>query len=217
MAGNVWGNGTDCTGDPVVDLGYNVFGPGGGCMVTEPTSIEADPLFDEGGWIGPEILAGSPAIDLIPLELGTPTDGLGRARTDGNNDGTIACDSGALEYGYASVEVTVRTTPYWRTVGRIDLSRETAMFVAVMSGGPIDPTSILLDSIAVGDFPRSAMRGVSYTDKNGDGVADFVFWYRLDRDLVLECRYYDEPFSAQTDDGQQVAGRLKFEAVGCTG
>ena len=81
---------------------------------------------------------------------------------------------------------------------------------------PIDPTSILFDSIAVGDFPRSAMRGISYHDKNWDGLPDYNVWYRLDRDLVLECRYYDEPFSAMTDDGQQVTGRLEFEAVGCT-
>jgi hypothetical protein len=110
----------------------------------------------------------------------------------------------------------VRTSPYWRVVGRVDLSSDSPLFIAVMSGGPFDPTSILFDSIAVGDFPRSAMRGVSYADKNSDGLADYNFWYRLDRTLVLECRYYDEPFTAMTDDGQALSGRLQFEVVGCT-
>ena len=85
-----------------------------------------------------------------------------------------------------------------------------------MSGGPIDPTTILFDSVEVGDFPYSALRGIAYGDKNGDGLSDYVVWYRLDKDLALECRYYDEPFSARTDEGQRVAGWLQFEVVGCT-
>ena len=113
-------------------------------------------------------------------------------------------------------EVTVRTTPYWRSVGNVDLTQTNTVFVAVMSGGPIDPTTIVYDSIVVGDFPRSSLRGVSYGDKNGDGMPDYNFWYRLDRGLVLECREYNEPFTAVTDDGQQVTGRLRFDVVGCT-
>ena len=161
-------------------------------------------------------IPGGQTVDRVPLELCYETDMLGRARTDGNNDGVVACDSGALEYGYLSQEVTVRTTPYWRSVGNVDLSSDSPLFIAVMSGGPIDPTTIVFDSIKVGDFPRSALRGVVYYDKNGDGLPDYNFWYRLDRDLVLECRYYDEPFPAMTDDGLSLAGRLQFEVVGCT-
>ena len=193
----------------VTDLGYNV----GNCPTTHSTSQLADPQFQPGSI---ELGTGSPAIDLIPVELCSPTDALSRARTDGNNDGAVACDAGALEYGYASVEVVVRTMPYWRTVGRIDLSSESLLFISVMSGGPIDPTTILFDSIVVGDFPRSAIRGAVYYDKNGDSLPDYNFWYRLDRALVLDCRYYDEPFTATTDNGLQVTGRLQFEAVGCT-
>ena len=195
--------------DPITDRGYNV----GTCAATHPTSIEGDPKLmpDE-----VELSGISPAIDLIPLERCPPTDGLGRARTDGNSDGAVACDAGAREYGYAGVEVVVRTTPYWRTVGKVDLSRTNALFVVVMSGGPIDPTTILFDSVEVGAFPYSALRGIAYGDKNGDGLPDYVVWYRLDKDLALECRYYDEPFSARTDDGQRVAGWLQFEVVGCT-
>ena len=200
------------TGVPPADTGHNVFHPDSGCMATDPTSVEADPLVLPSY----ELAAGSPAIDRIPLELCSEFDALGRARTDGDGNGVVACDSGALEYGYASVEVVVRTTPYWKEVGKVDLTRTIALFVAVMSGGPIDPASIVFDSIMVGDFPRSAMRGIGYGDKNGDGLPDYNFWYRLDRTLVLECRYYDEPFTAMTDDGQELSGRLKFEVVGCT-
>lgn len=203
-----------------IDLGYNVFGPlgegGGACTLTETTSVEAEAGSVFVRFDSLELLAGGPALDRIPLARCPETDALGRARTDGDNDGVIACDAGALEYGHASVEVVVRTPPYWRSVGRVDLSRDSPLFVAVMSGGRIDPTSIVFDSIVVGDFPRSAMRGVVYHDKNGDDLPDYNFWYRLDRKLVLECRYYDEPFTAMTDDGQEITGRLQFEAVGCT-
>jgi hypothetical protein len=57
---------------------------------------------------------------------------------------------------------------------------------------------------------------VSSGDKNGDGMPDYKFWHRLDQELVLECREYDEPFTVMTGDGQQVMGRLRFEVMGYT-
>jgi hypothetical protein len=219
VAGNVWGNGPDCTGDPVVDLGYNVFGPGGGCMVTEPTSTEADPLFDDpSGWIGPELVAGSPAIDLIPLELGKPTDGLGRARTDGNNDGVVACDAGALEYGYGFIEATVRARPYhWREVGTIDLSTTDLMTIYVFSTATFDATQIDFDSVEIEGFDPDA-KGWPWTiDVGRDGVVDYQVTWWLNRQPPLPCGYQEHEFTATTEEGQQVRGLLKFEAVGCTG
>jgi hypothetical protein len=85
-----------------------------------------------------------------------------------------------------------------------------------MSGGPLDPTTIVYDGIVVGDFPGSAMRGLRYGDKNGDVCPDCKFWYRRNRALVVECRQQDEPCSPVTDDTQEVTGRLRFEVVGCT-
>ena len=200
--------GDDCVGG--TDLGYNVIGTDSSCAV-EVTSIVADPLMSAG-----ELGPGSPAIDIIPLEFGTPTDALGRARTDGNGDGIVACDAGALEYGYVSVPVTVRTVPYLRAVGRLDLTRDTALFVSVFSTVSFDATSILFDTIDIEGLSEGAKRGPVLQDANRDGWLDIAFWYRLDRMPQLACGSYDQRFEAMTEDGRMVSGQLRFEVVGCT-
>ena len=45
-------------------------------------------------------------------------------------------------------------------------------------------------------------------------MSDYLFWFRLDRDPVLECRYYDEPFTAMTDDGLQATGPAAVRGFG---
>jgi hypothetical protein len=202
----------DCAGAPVTDTGYNVIGDSS-CTITEPTSVQADPLFMPDSL---ELAAGSPAIDRIPLGLCSETDMLGRARTDGDNDGVIACDSGALEYGYASVPVTVRTTPYWRETGTLDLRRDAALFVSVFSTAAFDATSILFDTIDVEGLDEYALRGPALIDANRDGYLDIAVWYRLDRMPPLDCGSYDQRFEAMIEDGRMVTGQLRFEVVGCS-
>jgi len=209
----------DCSG-PILDLGYNVFGPGGGCVVTDPTSVEADPGFvgTLGGWINPELGSGSPAIDLIPLELGTPTDGLGRARTDGNGDGVVACDAGALEYGYAGVEAKVRARPYWwKEVGEIDLSASDVITIYVFSTEIFDATQIIFDTVAIEGFgfARDAGGWPYIIDVYRDGLKDYQATWRMSRMPLLSCGYQEHEFLAMTRDGRDVRGLLKFEAVGC--
>jgi hypothetical protein len=44
-------------------------------------------------------------------------------------------------------EVTVRTWPYWKVVGEVDVSTDTSLTVMVASGAPVDPTSIMFDTV----------------------------------------------------------------------
>jgi hypothetical protein len=196
--------------DTVTDLGYNV----GTCAANQATSIEADPQFMTDSI---ELGAGSPAIDRIPLELCSEFDALGRARTDGNGDGIVACDSGALEYGYAFVEATVRARPYhWREVGEIDLSTTDLITIYVFSSETFDATRILFETVAIEGFEQDA-KGWPWTiDVGKDGLMDYQVTSWLNRQPPLPCGYQEHEFSAMTEDGTAVRGLLKFNAVGCT-
>ena len=196
--------------DGVIDLGYNV----GTCPVMHPTSIEADPLLMPDSI---EIAAVSPAIDLIPLELCSETDALGRARTDGDGDGVIACDAGALEYGYGFVEATVRARPYhWREVGTIDLSVTDLMTIYVFSTETFDATQIVFSTVEIEDFDPDAKGWPWALDVGRDGLMDYQVTWWLNRMPPLPCGYQEHEFSAMTEDGREVRGLLKFNAVGCT-
>jgi hypothetical protein len=211
VANNIEG---DCFG-PVTDLGYNVFGPGGGCTVTASTSIEADPLFVGEGdydWFGPELGAGSPAIDLIPLELCPDTDALGRPRTDGNGDGIVACDAGALEF--SGTAISVKSPPFWLEYGELDLATEDNLYVVLMSSALFDPADVVVESVIFGDTD-ALPRGWNYVDRNKDGVPDLRLRYRLWDLDDLGCGQQQIEVSASTTDGRVVAGLLKLDVIGC--
>jgi hypothetical protein len=210
VANNVVG---DCFG-PVTDLGYNVFGPGGGCIVTASTSIEADPLFvvdEEAEWVGPELGPGSPAIDLIPLDLCPETDALGRPRTDGNGDGIVACDAGALEF--SGTAIVVKSWPYWQEYGLVNLETDTALYVVFMSSAAFDPADVVVESVVLNDT-GAVPRGWNYVDRNGDGVLDLRLRYKL-KDVPLVCGQQTLAVSAMTAAGDSVGGELKLEVTGC--
>jgi hypothetical protein len=211
VANNVVG---DCFG-PVTDLGYNVFGPGGGCTVMASTSIEADPLFAvdyDYDRVGPELGAGSPAIDLIPLDLCPETDALGRPRTDGNGDRIVACDAGALEF--TGTAITVKSPPFWREYGELDVSVEDNLYVVLMSGPAFDPADVVVESVVFGDTD-ALPRGWNYVDRNQDGVADLRLRYRL-WDVDLACGQQEIEVLASTTDGRVVGGVLKLDVTGCS-
>ena len=208
-------SGGDCFG-PIEDLGYNVFGPEGGCTVTTPTSIEEDPNFvvedpEDNNWTGPELGPGSPAIDLIPLDLCPETDALGRPRTDGNGDGIVACDAGALEF--AGTGIVVKSPPFARDYGLVDLSTDSALYVVFMSSAALDPATIDAYSVVLGET-GAVPRASNLVDRNGDGVLDLRLRYKL-KDVPLVCGEQTLTVSAVTTEGETVSGLLKLEVTGC--
>jgi hypothetical protein len=197
----------ECAGGPVTDAGYNVFSSTS-CAISEPTSVQADPGFLEDSL---ELNAGSPAIDLIPLELCPETDARGRPRTDGNGDGTVACDAGALEF--TGQGIVVQSPPFARDYGLVDLDTDTALYVVLMSSAAFDPADVVVGSVILGDS-GAVPRGYSYVDRNGDGVLDLRLRYKL-VDVPLDCGEQTLAVSATTLDGQTVGGPLKLEVIGC--
>jgi hypothetical protein len=98
--------GPDCAG--VIDSrAHSAFGTGVDCVGFSPNDqVNVDPrleaLEDNGapGHAHFELQADSPLIDMGGRvgEHCTPRDQIGRARNDGNNNGTVRCDVGAIEF-----------------------------------------------------------------------------------------------------------------------
>jgi hypothetical protein len=99
LAGNASGN---CSG-VVFSLGHNLE-DGGACGMGQATDLpNTDPLLaglsDNGGPTPTQAIApDSPAIDAGDNGSCTATDQRGQPRVDGNGDGIVTCDIGALEY-----------------------------------------------------------------------------------------------------------------------
>jgi hypothetical protein len=113
----------DCAG-PVTSQGHNLIGDPTGCTITlQATDLTGAPQF--GAFVDPGIpgqgrfplLAGSPAIDTGNDNACPPTDQLEHPRIDGNGDGAVRCDIGAVEFFpiinelVALVRVTVAFRP----------------------------------------------------------------------------------------------------------
>jgi hypothetical protein len=96
--------GPNCEG-PVTSPDYNLIGDPTGCTITlQPHDLTGDPGFaaytDDGmpGHGHLPLAPTSPAIDAGNDAVCLPTDQLGQPRVDGNGDGVISCDLGAVEF-----------------------------------------------------------------------------------------------------------------------
>jgi hypothetical protein len=99
LAGNTGG---DCSS--ATSLGNNIIGDPTGCTITLlPSDLTGDPglgAFQDDGTPGNghfPLLATSPAVDAGDPTSCSPTDQLGFGRFDGDGDGTVVCDIGAVE------------------------------------------------------------------------------------------------------------------------
>jgi hypothetical protein len=126
-------------------------------------------------------------------------------------------DAGLIYRVTPNVDATVRARPYhWREVGVIDVSTTDPMTVYVFSTESFDATQIDFDTVEIEGFEDDA-KGWPWTiDVGKDGVMDYQVTWWLYRQPPLPCGYQEHAFSAMTEDGRQVRGLLKFEAVGCT-
>src|SRR6266568_3586086 len=96
--------GGDCGESTVVSLGHNLDGDGS-CGLGKPTDLSrVNPMLGLLGYHGGPtpthlLLPFSPGVDRIPPESCIQTDQRGKPRSvDGNGDGVVRCDIGAVEY-----------------------------------------------------------------------------------------------------------------------
>jgi hypothetical protein len=95
-------SGGNCFG-PLTNDGYNIASDGS-CGFYQVPTVVLGPLANNGGSTLTHLpLPSSPAIDFVALGCPPPaTDQRGAARpVDGDNNGTVWCDAGAVEYGAA--------------------------------------------------------------------------------------------------------------------
>jgi hypothetical protein len=131
--------------------------------------------------------------------------------------GCIVTDPTSTYYNGEVVEAAVRARPYhWREVGTIDLSTTDLMTIYVYSTETFDATRILFETVVIEGFDPDA-KGWPWTlDVGRDGLMDYQVTWWLNRMPPLPCGYQEHEFSAMTEDGREVRGLLKFNAVGCT-
>lgn len=104
LAGNIGDDFVDCSGT-ITSLGNNIIGDPFGCTITLlPTDRTGGPglgSYIDNGIPGNghlEVLPASPAIDAGNSSACSFTDQLGQLRIDGDLDGTVVCDIGAIEF-----------------------------------------------------------------------------------------------------------------------
>jgi hypothetical protein len=115
LAGNIGDSQNDC-GGPIVSDGYNLIGDPNGCgIVLKPTDLAGKPGlagFTDNGTPGNghfPLLTSSQAIDSGNDDVCPPTDQLGNPRVNGDDDGGITCDIGAIVQ--VQIEVAINIHP----------------------------------------------------------------------------------------------------------
>jgi hypothetical protein len=105
-----YGQGPDCSGAPITSLGNNLVGDPTDCTITlVPSDKTGDPglgSFQDDGTAGNghvPLLETSQAIDAGDPSSCTATDQLGHSRVDGDGNGSVLCDIGAVEFIPAEV------------------------------------------------------------------------------------------------------------------
>lgn len=201
LAGNTTGGGTDCwnggTGTATLtSLGHNLDGDGT-CNLTSPidlpsTDPQLGPLADNGGdTCTHELLAGSPAIDHIPVgSCPVATDQRGILRPQG-----AACDIGAYERIFGLTKSATPTTPvnpgqtitYTLVYTNTAYDPATAIVITdvvpisltnvayTYSGATITPTGGITYAWEVEDLPLNARVIITITGEISPGLPGGVF------------------------------------------
>jgi len=175
--------GIDCTG-PITSLGHNIIGDPTGCTITLQSSDHTgDPGLGTFTGVYIPLLASSVAIDAADPTACSSMDQIGRLRIDGNGDGIVVCDIGAVEFGPAeqvvnglvtlnSLTTSTNTTPV--LYGPAGTFTITAHFTNT-SSTPIKMPVFIARQLSNGDLLLDADRppgtvGARLTPNVGDGV-----------------------------------------------
>ena len=203
-------SGGDCAVNFLTSLGHNV-DTDNTCKLTDPNDLpDVDPLLgplaDNGGLTQTHaLLAGSPAIDAVPVaDCTVTTDQRGVARPQG-----AACDIGAFELDVmqATIDIKPGSDP-----NAINCSVENEVIaVAILTTDTFDATTV--------NHATVTFEGASEThidkkngeprrheeDIDGDGDTDLVLHFRLG-DTDLTCTSTDGTLTGETFDGQTIEG-----------
>lgn len=207
----------DC-GNHVESLGYNLIGDRQVCVVPQATDLTGDPGL--GDFVDPGIpgsghlplLAASQAIDAGNNEACPETDQLGSSRTDGDNDGTVTCDIGAVEFRVEPFNVNIDIKP--RNKRNVVKPRARGgIYVAVLSDSKFDPLQIEIPTVRFGPDGAQAIRH-KVKDINRDGLGDLLLRFNI-RATGIACGNTEATLTGSTFSGQSFSGSDAIKTIRC--
>jgi CSLREA domain-containing protein len=208
-----------------VSLGNNLIGDNTGCELTPgPDDIIPEPGAVVDPRLGPFIdteapgkgyfplLSDSPAIDAANDEACPDTDQLGNSRSDGDDDGMITCDIGAIEFQTEELTVQIDIDPRHER-NFIAPRSKGLIWVAVLSDSNFDPSHIQISTVRFGPDGAKAIRHKS-KDLNRDGTQDLLLLFRI-RATGISCGDTEVTLTGETVDGLRFSGMDDITTVGC--
>jgi len=199
-------NAGDCVGT-ITSNGHNLDSDGT-CNLTKPNDLPStDPLlgeFTDDGSPGRghlPLLEDSPAIDNGDDAACLPTDQLENFRVDGDGDGVIVCDIGAIEFlpAYIEVQIDIKPGSYPNS---INLKSKGKVPVAILTTGDFD--AYYVDPVSC-EFAGAYPIRWHIKDVNQDGDHDILFHF-MTQELELNKDSTEATIECETFEGTQIVG-----------
>ncbi len=224
LTGNSGGDANDCMSDPrrggdLTSEGHNVFGDLSQCTATLHLSDKfVDPMLgsfvDDGtpGFGHYPPLNGSPAVDRGDNTSCTSSDQIGNPRHDGDGDGVVVCDIGAVEYQGERYDVGMDFKPGNRR-NVINVRSLGRVWVAILSDLDFDALQVDPRAIQLGADHASPER-YRVKDVNRDRLPDLMLRFRTP-EVGLQCGDTEVELMGETYAGDSIIGTDKVKTVGC--
>jgi hypothetical protein len=224
LSRNSGGTANDCISHPYQggDLfsdGNNIFGDLSGCNASvDPSDQFVDPMLapfmdnDTPGHGHYPPLNGSPAVDGGNNAQCWPLDQIGNPRYDGDGDGIIVCDIGAIEYQGEQYEVAIDFKP-GNTRNVINPRSKGRFWLAILSDAEIDALQVDPESVALGEGGASPDR-YRVKDVNRDRMPDLMLRFRTP-EVGFQCGDREVELIGETYAGDSIIGSDSVKTVGC--
>jgi hypothetical protein len=183
VAGNSAPVGADCAINGSTSLGNNLVGDPIGCNILLLASdLTGDPalaaLIDDGrpGNGHFPLLGTSPAIDSGNNNACPLTDQIGQSRLDGDGDGQVVCDIGAVEFPVIRVSIDIKpgSDPNCFNNNGHGVIPVAILGSATFDVTQIDASTVSLAGLVIGARGRTNKLLAHIEDVNGDGLDDMV-------------------------------------------
>jgi CSLREA domain-containing protein len=158
------------------------------------------------------LLAGSPAIDAAAEENCTCKDQIGNSRSDGEDDGRIVCDIGAIEFQSELQFVEIDIKP-GKPINYIDPNSDGLIAVAVLSNDNFDPLQINISTVGFGPNGAEVVNH-KLKDINNDGIVDKILKFRISATGII-CGDIEARLTGETVNGAIFSGTDAIKTVGC--
>jgi hypothetical protein len=219
LASNVGDKYADCTLGFLKSDGHNIFGDISGCVTTtQPSDSFVDPTlgpFTDDGTAGNGHYPPSkesPAVDGAENASCTPFDQIGNPRHDGDGDGVVVCDIGAIEYQGEEYEVAVDFKP-GNAQNVINPMKQGRFWLAILAGDEVDAVQIDPWSVVLGAGEAAPDR-YRVKDVNRDRAADLLLRFRTPA-VGIACGDTGLALVGETYAGDLVYGADTIRTVGC--